>query len=103
MVAIYSELLQRRFGAELGATGNEYIGRTIEGALRMENLLRALRTYTQVLTTNPEPARRNRRRRSSEKDAVKPRVTIKDSGASVTSTRLPRIRMHAFERGRSYR
>ena len=48
MVAVYSQLLQRQFGDKLGPTGDEYIGYTIQGARRMESLLRDLRTYTQT-------------------------------------------------------
>ena len=39
MVAAYSQLLQKRFGGQLGPTGDEYIGYTIQGAMRMESLL----------------------------------------------------------------
>jgi PAS domain S-box-containing protein len=49
-VAIYSELLRTRFGGKLGPLGDEYIGYTVQGALRMENLLKGLRIYTQVST-----------------------------------------------------
>ncbi|HVY94102.1 MAG TPA: PAS domain S-box protein [Bryobacteraceae bacterium] len=50
MVAIYSELLRRKFAGQLGETGDEYIGYTVLGARRMENLLRNLQTYTHVST-----------------------------------------------------
>ena len=55
MVAIYSELLQKRFGGKLGPTGDEYIGYTVQGATRMESLLKDLRTYTQVSTMGQDP------------------------------------------------
>ena len=40
MVATYSELLKKRYGGRLGEDADEYIGFTIEGATRMESLLR---------------------------------------------------------------
>ena len=39
MVSIYSELLKKEFGEKLGPDGAEYIGYTVQGALRMEQLL----------------------------------------------------------------
>jgi light-regulated signal transduction histidine kinase (bacteriophytochrome) len=48
MVATYSELLKKRFGEQLSEKGREYIGYTVEGATRMERLLRDLRVYTQI-------------------------------------------------------
>lgn|SRR5665213_169276 len=55
MVAIYSELLKKRFGGQLGAEGDEYIGFTVQGATRMQDLLRNLRLYTQISTENYQP------------------------------------------------
>ncbi|HEY2842511.1 MAG TPA: PAS domain S-box protein, partial [Bryobacteraceae bacterium] len=55
MVAIYSELLQKTFGNQLGPRGEEYIGYTVRGALRMESLLKDLRTYMQVSTEGRHP------------------------------------------------
>jgi light-regulated signal transduction histidine kinase (bacteriophytochrome) len=46
MVSTYSELLKREFASKLGPAGEEYLGYTIQGALRMEQLLRDLRAYT---------------------------------------------------------
>jgi len=51
VVTAYSELLQERFGGKLGPTGDEYIGYTVQGALRMEKLLKDLRTYMLVSST----------------------------------------------------
>src|SRR5581483_6827410 len=50
MVATYSELLKKRFSGQLGEQGEEYLGYTVEGAMRMETLLRDLRVYTQLST-----------------------------------------------------
>ena len=56
MVATYSELLKREFGSRLGATGDEYIGYTDQGALRMEQLLEDLRAYTLASARARSPA-----------------------------------------------
>ena len=72
MVAIYSQLLQKRFGGKLGPTGDEYIGYTVQGATRMESLLKDLRTYTQVSTMGQDPTDEIRCRRDPAEDALKP-------------------------------
>src|ERR1700735_1554071 len=40
MVASFSELLQRKFGGQLGSIGDNYIRRIVEGVKRMDTLLR---------------------------------------------------------------
>ena len=97
MVATYSELLQKRFGGQLGPTGDEYIGHTIRGALRMEALLRDLRTYAQVSAADYEP------REDLEAGAVLTNAlanlesSIAETGAQITSAPLPRIRIYEFQ------
>ena len=50
MVAIYSQLLDKHFGSELGAKGSEYLRYVMQGAQRMEALVRDLLAYTQAIT-----------------------------------------------------
>jgi light-regulated signal transduction histidine kinase (bacteriophytochrome) len=50
MVASFSELLQRKFGGQLGSIGDGYIRQIVQGATRMDTLLRDLRIFTQVST-----------------------------------------------------
>jgi PAS domain S-box-containing protein len=56
MVATYSELLQKEFGAQLGPTGDQYLAHTIEGAARMEQLLGDLRAYAQASASGQSPS-----------------------------------------------
>ena len=97
MVAAYSELLQKRFADQLGATGAEYIGYTVQGAMRMESLLRALRMYTQVSTTEREPMEDVDAAAVLRTVLADLEVVIKASGASVSSGALPRVRMYEFQ------
>jgi PAS domain S-box-containing protein len=97
MVAIYSELLKQRFGGQLGSSGDEYIAYTIQGARRMENLLKDLRTYTQFTTMDQEPSGDLDAGAVLEKTLLNLEVAIKESGASITSDSLPRVRIHEFE------
>jgi light-regulated signal transduction histidine kinase (bacteriophytochrome) len=97
MVAIYSELLQKKFGGQLGPTGEQYIGYTIQGATRMENLLRDLRTFTQVSTLGKDPTGDIDAGEILKKTLLNLQVALDDSGASVTSGPLPRVRMYKFQ------
>jgi PAS domain S-box-containing protein len=97
MVAAYSELLQKRFGDQLGSTGGEYLRYAVEGARRMLELLRDLRTYTQVSTAEQEPAEEIEAGEVLKKTLFNLEAAIKDSGAGITRIALPRVRMHEFE------
>ena len=97
MVATYSEMLQRKFGGQLGPTGNEYIGYAIQGALRMEQLLRDLRAYTQASTMEQEPSEDIDAGKILDRALQNLETAIKDSGASITRTALPWVRLHEFQ------
>jgi light-regulated signal transduction histidine kinase (bacteriophytochrome) len=97
MVAIYSQLLQKRFGGKLGPTGDEYIGYTVQGATRMESLLRDLRTYTQVSTMGQDPTDDIDASEILQKTLLNLQVAISNSGASISSTALPKVRMYEFQ------
>jgi PAS domain S-box-containing protein len=53
MVAIYSQLLQRRYAGKLDSTAEVYIGNIVSAAQRMEMLLNDLRAYMQA-TSPPD-------------------------------------------------
>jgi PAS domain S-box-containing protein len=97
MVSIYSQLLQKRFGGQLGQTGDEFIGYTVKGALRMESLLKDLRTYTQVSTMSQDPTEEIDTGEVLQKTLSNLEIAIKDSGASISSDPLPRVRMYEFQ------
>jgi hypothetical protein len=97
MVAAYSDLLQKKFGGQLGPTGEEYIRHTVQGAMRMETLLRDLRTYTQVSMEEQEPNEDVDAGEVLNKALANLELSIKESGAAITRTALPRIRMYEFQ------
>jgi PAS domain S-box-containing protein len=97
MVAAYSDLLQKRFGSQLGPTGEEYIRHTVQGAMRMETLLRDLRTYTQVSMEEHEPSEDVDAGEVLNKALANLELSIKESGAAITRTVLPRIRIYEFQ------
>jgi hypothetical protein len=97
MVRIYSELLQRRFAGQLGQEGDEFINRIVEGAERLDALLTDLRTYTQVSATESEVPEETDAGETLKKVLANLDMAIRHSDASVTSTTLPRVRLHQFQ------
>jgi PAS domain S-box-containing protein len=97
MVATYSDMLQRKFGGKLGPSGDEYIRYTIEGALRMEQLLRDLRAYTQASTMEQEPTEDIDAGKILDQALLNLDTAIKDSGASIARSDLPLVRLHEFQ------
>jgi light-regulated signal transduction histidine kinase (bacteriophytochrome) len=97
MVATYSEMLKKKFGGKLGPTGEEYIGYTIQGALRMEQLLHDLRAYTQASTMDQGPAVDIDAGKILDKALLNLDTAIKESSASITRSDLPFVRMHQFQ------
>jgi PAS domain S-box-containing protein len=97
MVATYSELLKKRFNGQLGKEGEEYIGYTVEGALRMEKLLRDLRVYTQVSTGELRPEAAVDANSVLEKTLRNLQVSIQEAGAVVTSGPLPQVSILEFQ------
>ena len=97
MVAVFSELLQKRFGGQLGPTGNDYVVQTMEGARRMQTLLHDLRTYTEVSTAEPRTVDPVDAGQVLEKTLLNLDVAIRESGASISSTALPPVRLAAVQ------
>jgi len=97
MVSAYSEMLMRDFGDKLGPEGAEYLGYTLQGALRMEQLLKDLRVYTLVSTSGQEPVGEIDARAVLDKSLADLEVSIRKSGATVTAGCLPRMKLHEFQ------
>jgi PAS domain S-box-containing protein len=97
MVSTYVEMLQRKFGGKLGESGDEYIRYTVEGASRMERLLADLLAYTHASTIDQEPTGEIDAEEILERALGNIETAIKDSGASVSHTALPRVQMHEFQ------
>lgn len=97
MISAYSELLRRKFGGKLGPQGDEYIGYAVDGAIRMERLLRDLRIYTQVSTGDQKPPGEIDSGQILQKTLLNLQAAIKDSGATITTGCLPHVRMLDFQ------
>jgi len=97
MVRAYSELLNKKFADKLGPTGEEYLRHTVQAAIRMQNLLKDLRIYTQISTAGDEPAEEIDAGEVLRNTLHSLGVAISESGASIEATALPRVRMHEFQ------
>jgi PAS domain S-box-containing protein len=97
-VAIYSQLLKKRFEGALGPEGDMFIGYTVQGALRMEQLVRDLLAYTQASGAVTAEL-------VSVKEAVAQALSnldmaIQESEATITASELPEItlpRVHLIQ------
>jgi light-regulated signal transduction histidine kinase (bacteriophytochrome) len=89
MVASFSELLQRKFGGQLGSVGDCYIRRIAEGAQRMDTLLRDLRIFTQVSTQEQEPEEDLDANKVLQMCLANLAAVIKESGATIAKHHTP--------------
>jgi len=97
MVASYSELLKRRFGSELDETGELYIRYVVEGAHRMEKLLKDLLTYIRISKERAEPAEEADANYALEQALANLQAAITASSACITHTALPKVHIQSFQ------
>jgi light-regulated signal transduction histidine kinase (bacteriophytochrome) len=97
MVSIYSEMLRRKFGNRLGSGGEECLGFVIEGAERMEQLLRDLRNYAHASTSDDGPPPILTPETAVERSITNLEASIRESGAEIAFDPLPPVRMHEFQ------
>jgi PAS domain S-box-containing protein len=96
MVASYTQLLSRRYQGQLDQDADEFIGFAVDGALRMQELINDLLTYSRVGSRSLELQR-------VDANTVVDRVisnlggAIEDSGATVTRDELPTLQADATQ------
>jgi len=90
MISSFTQLLSRRYHGQLDADADEFIAFAVDGATRMERLIQDLLAYSRVGTQG-----RDFQPTSSEgafrQALLNLRGAIEDSGAIVTSTKLPEV------------
>jgi PAS domain S-box-containing protein len=97
MAGLYSQMLQRKFGGKLSASGDEYIGHIVTGVKRMDQLLADLRAFIQSSTKGEEPAQDVDAGEALNRALACLTAAIESSGASITHGPLPCVRMHEFQ------
>ncbi|NUQ01447.1 MAG: two-component sensor histidine kinase [Armatimonadetes bacterium] len=88
MVASYLQLLERRHGASLDEEGRQYVDFAVDGARRMQELIRALLAYSRIdQRSRPFTATDLNQVLQTALTDLQP--SIQDAGASVTAEKLP--------------
>ena len=89
MVASYTQLLSRRYKGKLDADADEFIGYAVEGANRMQQLIKDLLAYSRVTTRGAfEPLETDR---ALEAALANLHMAIEKERAVVTHDPLPRV------------
>jgi PAS domain S-box-containing protein len=96
-VSVYSQMLQRKLGSKLGASGDEYVGYILSGAKRMNQLLADLRIFIQSSAMAQDPAEEIDAGEALRSALVNLTAAIESSGVSITHGSLPRVRIHEFQ------
>ena len=97
MISAYSEMLQLKLCGTLGPADQELIGYIVEGAQRMEHLLRDLRAFTQAAALQGSPVEEVEANIVLERSLTNLRAMIEESKARITHGNLPNIAMHEFQ------
>jgi PAS domain S-box-containing protein len=94
MVALFSEMLHASYSSRLDAEADQYISYVVNGAKRMEQLLRDLLAYSQAGNSSEGPARPVDCDSVLEKVMFNLQTAIEQNGASVTWSDLPTVPAH---------
>jgi PAS domain S-box-containing protein len=91
MVAIYSQMLERKYADKLDENAKEYIRYTVQGAKRMEMLVRDLLAYTQAADISDEEIPAVDMAAVLDKVLLNLKTAIDENRATVLYSALPRI------------
>jgi two-component system CheB/CheR fusion protein len=91
MVVNFTELLQRQYAGKMGEEADQFISYSVEGALRIESLLKALLSYWEVNGREHDDFASVDCGAVLAKALVNLQAAIADSGAIVTSDPLPTV------------
>jgi PAS domain S-box-containing protein len=94
MVALYSQLLQRRYAGKLDEEADQFISYIVGGAKRMEMLLKDLLTYSQTGSSSEGPAYLVDCESVIKKVMLNLQASAEQNGAEVTWNTLPTVQAH---------
>lgn len=100
MVAVFTQMLDRDFGAELSPQAREYMRFALNGARRMEALLKDLLSYVQVVNSNEEGVALTSAGEVLEQAVENLQGSIQEAGAAVEWGPLPGLiikRVHLLQ------
>jgi len=88
-IAIYSQMLEKKYGSKLDGKASQYLGYRIEGAHRMEMLLSGLLAYSQVARTPDSLSESVDVGEVLESVKKNLSTTIQETGAEISASVLP--------------
>ncbi len=94
-VAIYSELLSRRYASAIDGSGLQFLEHVRSGALRMQSLVHDLLSYTQAASLHEDVSEPRDAGLAFEEVLSNLRASIAQSGACITCDPLPAVRVLA--------
>jgi PAS domain S-box-containing protein len=96
MVSSYTQLLARRYGSQLDADARDFIAFAVDGAARMQELIKSLLSYSRIgrEATVPEAVDCNVVVEDVRQNL---KLAIEESGAEIISDPLPEIRTHRIQ------
>ena len=94
LVALYSQMLQKKYSDRLDAQAEQYVSYVISGAHRMEVLLTDLLAYSQVGSLGDGPARPVAVSDALRKALLNLQASVDQSQALVTWNGLPTLHAH---------
>ncbi len=94
MVALYSQMLQRRYGHKLDGEADQFISYVVGGAKRMEMLLKDLLAYSQTGSSNEGPPQPVDCADVIRKVLLNLQASVEQTGAVITWDELPIVQAH---------
>lgn len=93
MVAIYTQMLQAKYGAALDETANQYLYYSVDGAKRMQRLIQDLLSYARVAAADEPAAEVADLNLVLQRALANLEGSLKEAGAEVTHDSLPSLRV----------
>ena len=94
MVALYSQLLQKRYGGQFDAEADQFISFVVGGAKRMELLLKDLLTYSQAGSATVGPRQAVDCETVIQKVLLNLQASVEQNTAAITWDPLPTVEAH---------
>ncbi len=94
MVALYSQIVQKRYAERLDADAQQLFGFVVGGARRMEMLLKDLLAYSQTSSSSEGPAEPVDSEKALQKVILNLQAAIEQNGARVLWDPLPTVHAH---------
>jgi len=94
MITAYSQLLIKSYPGEFSGDASVFVGNIVDGTTRMRELLSDLLAYTEIRSRDQQPAEAVDLNVVIDHVRQNLKASMDESGAEVTSDRLPLLRAH---------